>query len=65
MPRPLNERKSLEAELPGLIAGYVDALAKTPLQDKTRRDMLDWQARNAQKQLADIRARLTRLEQEG
>jgi hypothetical protein len=70
MPRPLNERQSLEqelAELPVQIAVYRQELADTPTlpEFKARRERLDWQARNSQKRLAAIRARLAAIVAEG
>jgi hypothetical protein len=66
MPRPLNERESLEeerAELPGLIATYQRELAETAIT-KTRREFLDWQIRNAQNRLAYVEARLATIRDE-
>jgi hypothetical protein len=70
MPTPPNERRSLEqelAELPGQIATYRQKLADTPTlpEFKARRERLDWQARNCQKRLASIRARLAAIVAEG
>jgi hypothetical protein len=60
---PPNERRGLElelTELPGQIAGYRRDLGETPAQDKTRREMLEWQIRRDRKLLAEIAARLPR-----
>ena len=67
MPRPRNERQALEeerAELPALIAHYRHELTATPAEDKTRREMLDWQIRWAQKRLAEVAARLAAMRAE-
>lgn len=64
MATPPNERRSLEeerAELPALIAHYRHELTATLAEDKTRREMLEWQIRRAQKRLAEIGARLAAL----
>ncbi len=66
MPQPPNERESLEqelAELPKQMAAYRQELDNTPAlpEFKARRERLDWQARNCQKRLADVRARLRAL----
>jgi septal ring factor EnvC (AmiA/AmiB activator) len=61
MPRPLNERQSLErerAELPSQIAVYEADLDATPPEHKARRERLAWQLRRAQKRLAEVEARL-------
>jgi hypothetical protein len=61
MPTPPRERLRLElelTELPGQIAGYRRDLTETPAQDKTRREMLDWQIRRDRKRLAETKARL-------
>ncbi len=61
MPAPTNERQSLErerAELPSQIAAYEAELDATPPEHKTRREMLAWQLRRAQKRLAEVEARL-------
>jgi len=39
-------------------------LAATPAEDKTRRKMLDWQIRRAQKRMADVEARLAKVSAE-
>ena len=61
MPRPVNERQSLEhelrEELPGQLAAYQQELA-AGLADKTRREFLEWQVRRVQKRMADVEARL-------
>ena len=61
MPTPPNEccRRELElTEFPGQVAGYRQDLAETPAQDKTRREMLEWQIRRHQKRMAEIEERL-------
>jgi hypothetical protein len=65
MPRPRNERQSLEeerdVELPAQLAQYRRDLAATPRGDKTRREFIEWQIRFAEKRIADVRARLATL----
>ncbi len=68
MPAPTNERQALErerAELPGQIAAYQQDLAATPTEDKTRREMREWQIRRAQKRLAEVGARLAAIRAAG
>lgn len=63
MPRPLNERQSLEQEreeLPAQFAAYQQELAEGQA-DKTRRDFLEWHIRRAQKRMADVEARLAKV----
>jgi hypothetical protein len=48
MPRPLNERRSLELELAG---------TPTTPEFKARREWLDWQIRERGKRLAEVEAR--------
>jgi hypothetical protein len=60
---PPNERQVLDqelAELPSRIAAYQRELAETAAT-KTRRKFLDWQIRNAKRQLAYIGVRLAAL----
>ena len=60
MPRPFNERKSLEqemAELPGQIAAYWNELENGSSRP-ARRERLEWQIRERENRLADVRARL-------
>jgi len=48
MPRPRNERQALEqelAELPEQIAAYQRELAATPVENRARREMREWQIR--------------------
>jgi len=64
MPRPTNERQSIErerAELPSQIAAYESELEATPPEHKARRERLAWQLRRAQKRLAEVEARLAGL----
>ena len=61
MPAPTNEWHALErerGELPDQIAAYQRELATTPAENKTRREMLEWQIRRDQKRMAEIGARL-------
>jgi hypothetical protein len=67
MPRPLSERQSLEqerAELPGQIAAYQRELDATPVQNRGRREMREWQIRRDKKRLADVETRLAALRAE-
>jgi hypothetical protein len=61
MPRPLNERQSVEhdlrEELPAQLAVYQQELAAGQA-DKTRREWLEWQIRRAQKRMVEIERRL-------
>ena len=67
MPRPLNERQSLERELreelPGQLAAYQQELA-AGLADKTRREFLEWHVRRVQKRMADVEMRLAKVSAE-
>jgi hypothetical protein len=61
MPRPRNERQALEeehAEIPGRITAYQRELDATPVHDKTRREMREWQIREREKGLAEVERRL-------
>ncbi len=51
----------LSYQLPGRIAAYQRNLAATPAENKTRREMLEWQIRRAQKRMAEIEARLAAI----
>lgn len=65
---PTNERQALErelAELPGQIAAYQRELDATPVQNRGRREMRQWQIRRYQKRLATIEARLAAISAEG
>jgi hypothetical protein len=64
MPRPLTERQALEqerAELPEQIAAYQRELDATPIQNRGRREMREWQIRRDKKRLAEIEARLAAM----
>jgi hypothetical protein len=67
MPRPLNERQSLEhelrEELPSQLAAYQQELA-AGLADKTRREFLEWHIRRVHKRMADVEARLAKVNAE-
>jgi hypothetical protein len=69
MPRPRNERKSLERELreelPAQLAVYRQELEDAPVISKTRREWLEWQIRNAQKRMVEIERRLAKVSAEG
>jgi hypothetical protein len=61
MPRPLNERQSLEQEreeLPAQLAAYRQELENAPVISRTRRERLEWQIQQGQKRMADVEARL-------
>jgi hypothetical protein len=69
MPRPFNERQSLEqelAELPSQIAVDLRELTETPegIEHRAHREWLAWQVRNLDKRLADVRARLAAIRAE-
>jgi len=69
MPRPFNERQSLEqelAELPVQIAVYLRELTETPEASvhRVRRQRLAWQIRNLENRLAEVRARLAGIRAE-
>jgi hypothetical protein len=60
MPRPFNERQSLEqerTEIPGQIAAYRQEL-ENGRPHKARRERLEWQIREREKRLAEVEARL-------
>jgi len=66
MPRPLNERQSLEqerAEIPGQTAAYRQEL-ENGRPHKTRRERLEWQIREREKRLAEVEARLAAMKAE-
>ena len=67
MPRPTNDRQSLERELreelPAQLAGYQQELT-AGLADKTRREWLEWHIRRVQKRMADVEARLAKVSAE-
>jgi hypothetical protein len=64
MPRPFKERQSLEqerAELPEQIAAFQRDLDATPIQNRGRREMREWQIRRDK---AEVEARLAALQTE-
>jgi hypothetical protein len=67
MPRPRNERQSLERELreesPAQLAAYRQELENAPIS-KTRREFLEWHIRRVQKRMADLEARLAKISAE-
>jgi hypothetical protein len=66
MPSPPDERRSLKAELAaisGQIAAYWRELESGSLR-RTRREQLEWQIREREKRLADVRARLAAIRRE-
>ena len=63
MPRPLNERQSLErelAELPAQMVAYRHELENRPSISKARRERLEWEIRRVRKRMADVEARLAK-----
>ena len=63
MPRPMNERQSLEqerAELPSQLAAHQAQLDATSPENKARRERLEWQIRRVQKRMAEVEARLAK-----
>ncbi len=61
MPKPHSERQALEqerAELSEQIAAYQRELDATPVENRGRREMREWQIRRAQNRLAETGARL-------
>lgn len=68
MPSPRNERQDLQeerAELPAQIAAYQRELAAITTENKTRREMLDWQIQRTQNRLAEVAARLAAIRAHG
>jgi chromosome segregation ATPase len=64
MPRPLNERQALEcerAELPGQIAAHQAELAATPVENRARRERLEWHIRNLRERLVEVEAQLAAI----
>ncbi len=64
MPRPLNERHSLEQErAEPSVSLTVDhrKLEVTPTQNRTRREFLMWRIKNTELRLATIEARLAAI----
>jgi hypothetical protein len=65
MPRPKSEREAweeeLNEELPAFIASLPRELEATRVEDKERRENLQWRIRRAEKRMADLRARLARV----
>jgi chromosome segregation ATPase len=67
MPRPFNERQSLEqelAELPAQMATYRHELENRPSITRARRERLEWEIRRVQKRMADVEARLAKVSAE-
>jgi len=63
MPRPLNERQSLEQEreeLPTQLAAYRQELENAPVITRTRREWLEWHIRRVERRMAEIQERLGR-----
>ena len=68
MPRPLNERQSLEQEreeLPAQLAAYRQELENAPVISKTRRERLEWQIQQVQKRMVEIERRLAKVSESG
>jgi hypothetical protein len=64
MPKPTSERQALKRErdeLPGQIAAHQAELATTPATNKARRERLEWQIRERERRLAEVRKRLSDL----
>jgi chromosome segregation ATPase len=64
MPRPVDERRSLEQErdeLTAQIATDQRELAATTDQDRTRREFLVWRIKRAQNRIALIETRLAAI----
>jgi hypothetical protein len=67
MPRSRNERQALEqerTELPEQIATYQRELDATPVENRARREMREWQIRRDKKRLAEIEVRLAGMRAE-
>jgi hypothetical protein len=63
MPRPRNERQSLErerAELPGQLAEYQKELDATAPDNTARRERFTFQIRRVKMRMAEIEARLAK-----
>jgi len=64
MPRPRNERQSLERELreelPAQLAAYRQELENAPVS-KTWREFLEWHIRRIQRRMADLKTRLAEM----
>lgn len=63
MPAPTNERQALERErdeLPLQLANYRRELDAMPLDQKERRERLQWQIRRVEDRMAEVHARLAR-----
>ena len=68
MPRPIDERQSLEREreeLPAQVAAYRRELDATPPDQNDRRERLEWQIRRVRNRMADVEARLAKIGAEG
>ena len=66
MPTTPNERQALEqelAELPGQIATYWNELERGSLR-RVRREWLEWQIREREKRLVEIKTRLAAIRAE-
>jgi hypothetical protein len=66
VPRPLNERQSLEQEreeLPAQLAAYRNEL-ENGSPKRARRERLEWQIREREKRLAEVEARLAKVSAE-
>jgi chromosome segregation ATPase len=62
MPRPKSDREAWEEELKeltALIAERQRELEATRVEDKDRRENLQWRIRRAEKRMADLRGRLS------
>jgi len=67
LPRPFNQRQSLERELredpPAQLAAYRQEL-ENGSPHKVRRERLEWQIREREKRLAEVEARLAKVNAE-
>jgi hypothetical protein len=63
MPPPRYDRQALEqardVEIPAEIASYRREREATPLDQKERRERLEWQIRRVEKRMAELEAWLT------
>jgi hypothetical protein len=66
MPRPKSEREQWQdelAELPALIAGHQAELEATRVEDKERRENLQWRIRRDEERIVELKKRLASQEQ--
>ena len=61
MPRPVSDREAREEELKeltALLAQYHRELEATRVEDKDRRENVQWRTRRAEKRMGELRGRL-------